>query len=47
MTDFVALFALAVAALALRVGSGGVLSPAPVPVEIVPGDVIKAGSPGV
>lgn len=47
MTDPVALMALAAAAVALRIVSGGALPPAPVPSEIVPGNVIKAGSPGV
>lgn len=47
MTDPFALMALAAAAVALRVVSGGALPPAHVPAEIVPVNVIKAGSPGV
>ena len=47
MTEPVALIALAAAAMALRIVSGGALPPTPVPAEIVPGNVIKAGSLGV
>ncbi len=47
MTEPVALIALAAAAMALRIVSGGALPLAPAPAEIVPGSVIKAGTPGV
>lgn len=47
MTEPVALIALAAAAMALRIVSGGALPLAPAPAEIVPGSVIKAGSLGV
>ena len=47
MTEPVAFIALAAAAMALRIVSGGALPLAPVPAEIVPGSVIKAGSPVV
>ena len=47
MTEPVALIALAAAAMALRIVSGGALPLAPVPAEIGPGNVIKAGTPGV
>lgn len=47
MTEPVVLLALAAAFMALRVVSGGALPPTPVPAEIVPGNVIKAGTPGV
>ena len=46
MTEPVALLALAVAAAALRIVSGGALPPSLVPAEIVPGNAIKAGMPG-
>lgn len=46
MTEPVALLALAAAAVALRIVSGGALPPPPAPAEIVPGSVIKAGMPG-
>ena len=46
MTEPVALLALAAVAVALRIVSGGVLPPTTVPAEIVPGNVIKAGSLG-
>ena len=47
MTEPVAFIALAVVAMALRIVSGGALPPTPAPAEIVPGSVIKAGTPGV
>ena len=47
MTEPVALIALAAAAMALRIVSGGALPPTPVPAEIVPGNATKAGIPGL
>lgn len=47
MTEPAAFIALAAVAMALRILSGGALPLAQVPAEIVPGNVIKAGSPGV